>query len=112
VDRHALLRTLIYRALRRITALSELVQARKENPSILESVGIPALQSVPSLERFSEWLRPTDNESLPHISILKSTCESFHVRQHQYLYGFERNEAAPEVHIQWVRMSRSRRHPA
>lgn len=67
VDRHGLLRALIYRALRRITTLSDLVQALKDNPSVVEAVGMDPLQSIPSVERFSQWLRSTDNESLQAI---------------------------------------------
>ena len=55
----------------------------------------------------SVWLRCKLVEcvwsTLAHISILNSTCESLCVRQRQYLYGFERDEDAPEVSTQWVR---------
>jgi transposase len=69
IDRNALLRALIYRALRRLTSLSDLVQALRENPALLEAIGLDPLGDIPSLERFSDWLRSTPNESLQEIRI-------------------------------------------
>jgi len=45
-----------------------------------------------------------DSPVLAHISILNSTYEPSEARRHQYLCGFERDEDAPEVHTQWVRI--------
>jgi hypothetical protein len=67
VDRNALLRALIYRALRRLTSLSDLVQALSENSSLMEAVGLNPLRPVPSLERFSDWLRCTQNKELQAV---------------------------------------------
>jgi len=69
VDRNALLRALIYRALRRLTSLSDLVQALLENPSLVEAIDLPPLDPVPSVERFSAWLHDTGNEELQAIRI-------------------------------------------
>jgi hypothetical protein len=55
-----LLRALIYRALRRLTSLSDLLQALRENPALLEALGLDPLGDIPSLERFSDWLRFAD----------------------------------------------------
>ena len=69
IDRNALLRALLYRALRRLASLSDLVQALRENPALLEAIGLDPLGEIPSLERFSDWLRSTPNESLQAIRI-------------------------------------------
>jgi hypothetical protein len=54
VNRKALLRALIYRALRRFAALSDLVHAWQENPALREALGLDPLGAVPSVERFSD----------------------------------------------------------
>jgi len=69
IDRNALLRALIYCALRRLTSLSDLAQALRENPALLEAIGLDPLGAIPSVERFSDWLRSTPNESLQDILI-------------------------------------------
>ncbi len=69
ISRDALLRAMIYRALRRFTTLTDLVQALRENASVLEAVGLDPLGSIPSVERFSDWLRSTDNHALQTIRI-------------------------------------------
>ena len=69
IDRNALLRALIYRALRRLTSLSDLVQALRQNPALLEATDLDPLGAIPSVERFSDWLRSTPNESLQDIRI-------------------------------------------
>jgi len=69
VNREALLRALIYRALRRLAALTDLVRALEENPALLEAVGLDPLGAVPSVERFSDWLRTTDNAQLQNLRI-------------------------------------------
>ena len=69
IDRNALLRALVYRALRRLASLSDLVQALRENPAVLEAIGLDPLGDIPSVERFSDWLRSTPNESLQDIRI-------------------------------------------
>lgn len=69
IDRNALLRALIYRALRRLASLSDLVQALRENPAVLEAVGLDPLGEIPSVERFSDWLRSAPQESLQNIRL-------------------------------------------
>lgn len=69
VSRDALLRALIYRALRRFTTLTDLIQALHENASLLEAFGLDPLGPVPSVERFSDWLRSTDNEVFQTIRL-------------------------------------------
>ena len=69
IDRNALLRALVYRALRRLASLSDLVQALRENPAVLEAIGLDPLGDIPSVERFSDWLRSTPNPSLQNIRI-------------------------------------------
>jgi hypothetical protein len=67
ISRDALLRALVYRALRRFTTLSDLVHALHENPALLEAIGLDPLGPVPSVERFSDWLHTTDNHTLQTI---------------------------------------------
>ena len=74
VSRDALLRALVYRALRRFTTLSDLVHALNENPALLEAIGLDPLGPVPSIERFSNWLRSTDNDELQKIRIELVRC--------------------------------------
>jgi len=74
ISRDALLRALIYRALRRFTTLSDLVHALNENPALLEAIGLDPLGPVPSVERFSDWLRSTENEQLQKIRIGLVRC--------------------------------------
>src|SRR5208282_1216910 len=69
IDRNALLRALVYRALRRLVSLSDLVQALRENPALREAIGLDPLGDIPSVERFSDWLRSTPNDSLQDIRI-------------------------------------------
>lgn len=60
MNRDALLRALIYRALRRCATLADLVRALEENPSVLEAVGLDPFGPLPRVERFSDWLHGTD----------------------------------------------------
>jgi hypothetical protein len=60
---------LLYRALRRLASLSDLVQALRENPAVLEAIGLDPLGDIPSVERFSDGLRSTPPESLQDIRI-------------------------------------------
>jgi hypothetical protein len=74
VSRDALLRALIYRALRRFTTLTDLIQAMRENASLLEAFGLDPLGPVPSVERFSDWLHSTSNDALQTIRIELVRC--------------------------------------
>ncbi len=74
VSRDALLRALVYRALRRFTSLTDLVQTLNENAGLLEAIGLDPLGPVPSLERFSDWLHSTDNDELQRIRIQLVRC--------------------------------------
>ena len=69
ISRDTLLRALVYRALRRFTTLSDLVHALIENPALLEAIGLDPLGPVPTVERFSDWLRATDNEVLQKFAL-------------------------------------------
>jgi hypothetical protein len=60
-DRNVLLRALVYRCLRQIPTLAELVFELRNNPSLADCLGLNALKDLPSIERFSEMLRETDN---------------------------------------------------
>jgi hypothetical protein len=74
ISRDALLRGLIYRALRRFTTLTDLVLALHENASLLEALGLDPLGHIPSVERFSDWLHSTDNHALQAIRIQLARC--------------------------------------
>jgi len=74
ISRNALLRALVYRALRRFATLSDLVHALNENPALLEAIGLDPLGPIPTVERFSDWLRTTDNDVLQKIRIDLVRC--------------------------------------
>jgi hypothetical protein len=63
-SRVALLRALIYKNLRGLPSLSELVFELRNNPVISELLGFPAWETPPSIERFSHFLRDTANLDL------------------------------------------------
>jgi hypothetical protein len=69
VSRNALLRAFIYRALRRMNSLTDLVQALHEMPARAEAVGFAPLCPLPPLERFSAFLRTTDNGLLQAVRL-------------------------------------------
>ncbi len=68
-DPNAMLRSFIYRCLRRLTTISDLAHTLAENPSLAEAVGFDPLGPVPSIERFSVWLRATPNQCLQEIRL-------------------------------------------
>ena len=74
INRDSLLRALIYRALHRFTTLSDLVHALNENPALIEAIGLDPLGPVPSVERFSDWLKTTDNNVLQNIRMELVRC--------------------------------------
>lgn len=63
-----LLRALIYRCLRQIPTLTELVFELNNNPTIRECLGLDPLKAVPTIERFSRFIRETEN------SVLQALC--------------------------------------
>jgi transposase len=63
-SRAALLRALIYKNLRGLPSLSELAFELRNNPVISELLGFPAWETPPSVERFSHFLRHTENHDL------------------------------------------------
>lgn len=64
-----MLRAFIYRALRRICPLTDLVQALREVPVLAEAIGFDPLRLLPPLERFSAFLRTTDNGLLQAVRL-------------------------------------------
>lgn len=66
-SRAALLRALIYKSLRGLPSLSELAFELRNNPVISELLGFPAWETPPSIERFSHFLRDTDNHDLQNL---------------------------------------------
>lgn len=68
-DPNALLRCLVYRCLRGLSSLSDLVYSLAENPSLAEAAGFDPFGSLPTVERFSQWLRSTPNQDLQQIRI-------------------------------------------
>ena len=68
-DPNSLLRCFVYRCLRRLPTLSDLTLALAENPSLVEAVGFDPLGPLPSLERFSAWMRTTPNATLQRVRL-------------------------------------------
>lgn len=66
-NRNFLLRALIYRSLRGIPTLSELVFELEENPSLVETLGCDPWRPLPCVERFSHFLRTTQHCALQKI---------------------------------------------
>ena len=70
VSKDSILRTLIYKNLRGLASLSELVFELKNNPTMADILGFPLWKAPPSIERFSHFLRDTPNENLQHLRLL------------------------------------------
>ncbi len=68
-DRNFLLRALIYRCLRQIPTLAELVFELNNNPTVVECLGGNPLKPVPTIERFSHFMRDTDNTVLQSVRL-------------------------------------------
>jgi hypothetical protein len=68
-DCNFLLRALIYRCLRQIPTLVELVFELNNNPTILECLGGNPLKPVPTIERFSHFMRDTENDVLQSVRL-------------------------------------------
>jgi hypothetical protein len=58
---NVLLRALIYRCLRQIPTLTELAFELENNPSLADCLGLDPIKALPCIERFSAFLRDTDN---------------------------------------------------
>lgn len=69
VSRQALLRAIILMNLKSIRSLTELRTVLKENPCAAECCGFDLLKPPPSVERFSSFLRDTDNLLIQKIRI-------------------------------------------
>src|SRR5579871_1610051 len=69
VSRNALLHAFIYWALRRLRSLTDTVQALQEIPALAEAIGFDPLRPLPPLERFSAFLRTTDNGLLQAVRL-------------------------------------------
>lgn len=67
VARQSLLQALIYRSLRHLSSLSDLVVDLKCNWAIAAAVGFGPEGGIPSVERFSTFLRDTPNEKLQSV---------------------------------------------
>lgn len=65
--RDSLLKAVIYKALRRIHGLTDLVFEFKNNPSALAACTEDALSRVPSVERISSFLRTTPHKKLVEV---------------------------------------------
>jgi len=64
-----ILRALIYRNLRGLASLGDLAFELENNPMMAEVLGFSAFQRPPSKERFSCFLRTTDNRDLQDIRL-------------------------------------------
>jgi hypothetical protein len=66
-QRNSILKALIYKALRRLSGLSDLNFELNNNPCVSNALGFNPLAPAPSVERFSSFLRRTDNKELKII---------------------------------------------
>jgi len=64
---NAILKALIYKALSQLPSLSELAFGLRNNPSLSQILGFNPYRSLPSVERFSRFLRDTDNQILQAV---------------------------------------------
>lgn len=69
ISRNSLLKALIYKALRRLATLSDLVFELNNNPSVAHALGFDPLKRAPSVERFSSFLHDTYNHELQRVRI-------------------------------------------
>lgn len=78
VSRNSLLNALIYKALRRLPFLSDLTFELNNNPSVAKALGFNPLVSAPSVERFSSFLRDTENQELKtvHHQLVQTLVDS------------------------------------
>lgn len=67
VSRDALLKALVYKSLRRFATLSDLVFDLNCNPAMGAAVGFGPERRIPSVQRFSAFLRDTDHEDLQAV---------------------------------------------
>ena len=65
----ALLKAFIYKALRRIKTLTDLCFELKNNPMVSQALGFNPYESLPSIERFSRFLRHTAHPVLQRVRI-------------------------------------------
>lgn len=67
VSPNVVLKALIYKSLRRLATLCDIVFELQNNPSMCAAVGLSPLGHVPSVERFSTFLRDKPNPALQEI---------------------------------------------
>ena len=68
-SRRSLLRALILKNLKSVSTMSELHNTLKENPSATHRCGFDISKPLPTVERFSSFLRNTETEDLEKIRI-------------------------------------------
>jgi len=68
-DHNILLRALIYRCLRQIPTLAELVFELENNPCLVDCIGWDPLRALPPVERFSHFLHHTENSLLQAVRL-------------------------------------------
>ena len=68
-SRQSLLKAIIFKNLNGLSALTDLSVTLKNNPSAAIRCGFNILKPLPSVERFSEFLRNTNNAALQKIRI-------------------------------------------
>lgn len=67
LSRHALLRAMVYKSLRRLRSLSDLTFDLSTNPALSAAVGFGPEGRLPSVERLSAFMRDTPNEQLQTV---------------------------------------------
>lgn len=69
VCKSALLNALIYKNLKTLSNLSDLVTDLSENPPLAQKCGFDPLKPIPPVERFSAFLRDTPNQKLQALRL-------------------------------------------
>lgn len=67
IQREAMLKALIFKSLKSIPTLTELRRELHDNPSAALCCGFDIRKPIPSVQRFSAFLRKTQNKELAHI---------------------------------------------
>ena len=69
LPRDALFKAFIYKALRRLTTLTDLAFELQNNPMICQAVGFDPYRTPPSIERFSQFLQNIPHTALQNVRI-------------------------------------------
>ena len=80
IDRQSLLKALVFKNLRGLTNLSDLVNELSDNPSLSLKCGFNIQKPIPTVETFSAFLRDTPSDSLRYLQT-KLVSKLFRLKQ-------------------------------